>query len=123
MVFGKVVTIWKKGSSSDHLPLHAIDLLYFETLSWASLHGFRVCDFGSINRRTAENMAKGSNLSEAQAKSRDFFHISFGGTPVLLPEAYLYFPNPALSLGYRLLAGNQFTLRWLQKAAQKLEAG
>jgi lipid II:glycine glycyltransferase (peptidoglycan interpeptide bridge formation enzyme) len=123
LLFGKVATIWKKGSSPEHLELHAVDLLYHEALSWASSHGFRFCDFGSLSRRTAEDMTKGLTLSEAQPASRDFFHISFGGTPVLLPEAYLYFPNPLLRRAYRLLAGNDGTLKWLKKAAKKLEGG
>jgi hypothetical protein len=42
---------------------------------------------------------------------------------VLLPEAYLYFPNPLLRRAYRLLAGNDGTLKWLKKAAKKLEGG
>lgn len=123
LLFGKVVTIWKKGSSPEHLQLHAVDLLYHETLSWASSQGFRFCDFGSLSRRTAEDMNKGLTLSEAQPASRDFFHISFGGTPILLPEAYLHFPNPLLGWAYRLMTGNECALRWLKKAARKLEGG
>lgn len=121
--FGKVLTLWKKGTLPDRLHQHPMELLYHEALTWAHSHGYHLCDFLALARQTAEALINGLPLSAEQRASRDTFNLGFGGTPMLLPEAYLHFPNPALSLGYRLLTGNSFTLGWIKKAAQKLENG
>jgi lipid II:glycine glycyltransferase (peptidoglycan interpeptide bridge formation enzyme) len=121
IAFGEVLTFWKKGSLPERLRQHPMELLYHEALAWAHSRGYRSCDFLSLGRQTAESLIKGVPLSAGQKAGRDIFNLGFGGTPVLLPEACLHFPNPALSLGYRLLAGNEFTLRWLKKAARRLD--
>lgn len=117
IAFGEVLTLWKKGSLPEDLTVHPMEMLYHEAFAWAHCRGYRFCDFLSLGRWTAECLLRGLPLSEEQKRSRDIFNLGFGGAPVLLPEAYLYFPNPALSLAYRLLAGNECTLRWVKKAA------
>jgi lipid II:glycine glycyltransferase (peptidoglycan interpeptide bridge formation enzyme) len=121
IAFGEVLTFWKKGSLPERLRQHPMELLYHEALAWAHSRGYRFCDFLSLGRQTAESLIRGVPLSAGQKAGRDIFNLGFGGTPILLPEACLHFPNPALSLGYRLLAGNEFTLKYFKKAARKLE--
>jgi CelD/BcsL family acetyltransferase involved in cellulose biosynthesis len=123
IAFGEVLTLWKKGSLPEMLTLHPMELLYHDAFGWANSRGFRFCDFLSLQRRTAECLLKRLPLEEEQKHSRDIFNLGFGGAPVLLPEAYLHFPNPVLSAGYRLLTRNEWTMRWLKKAARKLEGG
>ena len=121
--FGGILTFWKKGSLPERLPQHPMELLYHEALAWANSRGYRFCDFLALGRQTAEALITGEPLSVEQRRSRDIFNLGFGGAPVLLPEAYMHFPNPALSVAYRSLAGNECTLRWMKKAAQKLNIG
>lgn len=123
IAFGEVLTLWKKGSTPEHLTLHPMELLYHEAFAWAHSRGCRCCDFLALGRQTAERLLQGLPLSEEQKRSRDIFNLGFGGTPALLPEAYLHFPNPLLGMAYRLLAGNDGTLKWLKKAARRLEGG
>jgi hypothetical protein len=123
IAFGKVLALWKKGSIPDRLGLHPMESLYHDAFAWAASRGFHFCDFLSLQRRTAECLLRKLPLTGEQKHSRDIFNLGFGGTPVLLPEAYLHIPNPLLALGYRLLASTPFTLGWLKKAVRTLEAG
>lgn len=113
--WGDAVTIWKKGSLPEHLHRHPMELLYHETFLWAHRQGYRYCNFGGVERRTAETLIQGLPLSDNQKRSRDFFHLKFGGNPVLFPEAYLHFSNPLARRAYRLLAKNEWALRYLNK--------
>jgi hypothetical protein len=76
-----------------HREIHPNDLLYYDTLHWACLKGFKHCDCGSINKGIARKVMSGEGLSEREKKSRDVFHLRFGGAPKWLPPARLYFPN------------------------------
>ena len=112
--FGKQVSLWKKGSMPEFFPLHAMELLYHETFSWAHAHGYKYCDFGALNRGIAESLIQGKPLSFDQKKSRDIFNLGFGGQPVLLPEAYIYFSNLLLTI-YRLFIRGGLGARYLKK--------
>lgn len=117
--FGKIVRFWKKGSMPEHLHLHPVEMLYHEAMSWACSKGYHYCDFVSIDRKIAESLINGISLTENQKKSRDFFNLGFGGHPVILPEAYIYFPNSLLFNGYRLLIDNDFIFRYFKKGLNK----
>ena len=115
MRWGDVLTLWKKGSLPEHFHGTPMELLYYETFLWAHQKGYRYCDFGSVNLHTAETLIQGMPLSEEQKTSRDFFNLKFGGNPVLLPGAYLYFSNPLGRWAYRLLRKNEWAQRYLNK--------
>ena len=91
--YGDCLTVWKKGwngAAADVRPNHG---LYHETLLWARDAGYRVCDFGGLERGIAATLLRGEPLSPEQRAGRDFFNLSFGGRPVLLPRALILFPN------------------------------
>jgi lipid II:glycine glycyltransferase (peptidoglycan interpeptide bridge formation enzyme) len=103
-VFGNRVTLWKKGwtSSDDHLrPNH---LLYYDTLCWAQRTDAQFCDFYATRRDIVEALLRGDALTAEQSKSRDRFHLGFGGKPTLLPPAFIFFPSKVLCLAYRLVS-------------------
>ena len=104
--FGERVTIWKKGWSGAYPNLHANSLLYYESLNWARRAGFRRLDFAGMGRSRAEHLLALQEPSEKEIKDRDVFHLSFGARPRLLPQALIYWSNPALRFLY-----SQY-LRW-----------
>lgn len=87
--YGKRVTLWKKGWTSDDGNRRPNHLLYHETLEWAQAAGYSFCDFYSVRRDIAERLLRGEELLEEQARSRDRFHLGFGAKPVLLPQAWV----------------------------------
>jgi len=121
--FGEVLTLWKKGSLPERLSLHPMELLYHEAFAWGHSCGYRFCDLGGLNRQIAERRIAGLPLTDEQKRSRDQFKLGFGGDPVLLREAFLYFPNRALSTGFRLMTATSLTRGWLLHAARRLESG
>lgn len=100
--FGDRVSLWKKGWTSESSDLRPNHLLYYDALCWAQREGAKICDFYSLRRDIAEALLAGRPLTEAQSRSRDRFHLGFGGRPVLLPPAYIHFRSPVLRVAYRL---------------------
>jgi lipid II:glycine glycyltransferase (peptidoglycan interpeptide bridge formation enzyme) len=102
--FGSRVTLWKKGwagSEANRRPNH---LLLYESLQWASAQGCTSVDFAGLNPAIAQALNNGRPLNDTQEESWDSFNVGFGGVPVLLPPALIFFRNPALRLAYRGLA-------------------
>jgi lipid II:glycine glycyltransferase (peptidoglycan interpeptide bridge formation enzyme) len=102
--YGDRLTIWKKGwngAAADARPNHG---LYHETLLWARDAGYRVCDFGGLERGIAATLLRGEPLSPEQRAGRDFFNLTFGGRPVLLPRPLILFPSRLYRLAHRLMS-------------------
>lgn len=105
--FGKRYTLWKKGWTGQHKDCHVNSLLHYENLEWACAHGYREVDFVAMNRNVARSVLEGKPLTDEQNRTRDRFHLGFGGTPLLLPESQIWFANPCLRYGYRLIFGRR----------------
>ena len=99
--FGDRLTLWKKGWTSQNQKLRPNHLLYFEAMCWGQSQGLAFCDFYSVRRDIAESLLRGEKLDADQNRSRDRFHLGFGGTPQLLPRPCVYFPSSLLRLAYR----------------------
>lgn len=100
ILFGKKVNLWKKGWNSKYSDRYPNDLLYYETLHWARSNNYNHCDVVSFNRGIADALQNGKPLSNVQKKSRNIFHVRFGGMPKLLPPARIWIANPLLRIGY-----------------------
>jgi len=101
LIFGQLVTVWKKGWDGSHREWHPNELLEEESLSWAQARGYRACDFCSFNRTVAERMLSGAVIPDSALSSRDAYHLRFGGRPKLLPRSLVMLSNPVLSWVYR----------------------
>lgn len=113
--FKDIVYVWKKGANQEDLKHHPVDLLYHDVFCWAHTKGSRCCDFCSMDRTIAENLKNGMPLTKEQLASRDFYHLRFGGKPILMPGAYVYFPNPLARLAHRGLLKSPPLLRVMKK--------
>jgi peptidoglycan pentaglycine glycine transferase (the first glycine) len=100
--FGNRHTLWKKGWNEACGLSHPNELLHWESLEWAGKRGYKICDFGSLDRGIAESLIEGKELSAYQKKTRHFFNIGFGGAPALLPRAAVWFGNPIYRKAYAL---------------------
>ncbi|HVT98484.1 MAG TPA: GNAT family N-acetyltransferase [Acidobacteriaceae bacterium] len=101
LLFGKTVTLWKKGWSGAEKRLSPNDVCVYECIRWASEAGYSWCDFTSFDRKMAEAMLAGQTLTEEQKQSRYVNFFRTGGRPVLLPKAQVWVPNRILRAGYR----------------------
>lgn len=95
-IFGKRVTLWKKGWSGEGADLKPNESLYAEAFSWAHRNGFAWCDFGGLRRDIADSLLAGKPLTESQTKSRDMFNIRFGGIPKLMPQTMIYIKSKVI---------------------------
>lgn len=102
--FGERVTIWKKGWNGQHRDCHPNRLLNFEGLVWACEKRFRYWDFAALDPEIAANLLSGRPLSEVQKRSRDMFHLGFGGEARLLPASCIWINNSILRFGYKAIA-------------------
>jgi lipid II:glycine glycyltransferase (peptidoglycan interpeptide bridge formation enzyme) len=101
LCFGDRVTFWKKGWSGAHRERHPNQLVMFDAIRWAQSRGFRQFDCLAMHHDTAVSLLNGRPLSNTQKSARDFFLLGYGGTPVLLPESWVYFGNPVLRFLYQ----------------------
>jgi hypothetical protein len=111
--FGKRVTLWKKGWNASHPELHANSMLAYDAFQWAMQQGYEECDFVAVKPDIARAVLNQVPLSESQRKTRDLFNLRLGGKPKLLPDAWIYIPNPALRLLYK--QGSRFRFFWKMK--------
>ena len=118
IAFGKTLTGWKKGWAATGGERNPNDLSLYEGLKWAAENDFEFCDFSAFDRQMALRILAGEPLSPQQEGSRHMFHVRFGGSPRLLPEARVYFPNPLIRSAYRVV----FRKR-LQQAERELKLG
>lgn len=109
LCFGDRVTFWKKGWSGGHHERHPNQLVMFDAIRWAQSRGFRQFDCLAMHHDTAVSLLNGLPLSDTQKSARDFFLLGYGGTPVLLPESYIYISNPVLRLIYRIVMASTWT--------------
>lgn len=100
ILFGKKVSLWKKGWNFKHPECYPNDLLYYEILHWACSNNFNHCDFVAFDRSIADAMQMGAPLTDAQEKSRHIFNLRFGGVPKRLPPARIWIVNPLMRVGY-----------------------
>jgi CelD/BcsL family acetyltransferase involved in cellulose biosynthesis len=102
IAFGKTLTQWKKGWTSTESQRNPNDLITYEALQCASERGFLFYDFSAFDRQMGIAMLNGESLTAEQERSRYMFFTRFGGSPRLLPEARVYFPNPLIRSAYRV---------------------
>ncbi|GAB4233262.1 MAG: hypothetical protein Kow00109_05960 [Acidobacteriota bacterium] len=92
LFWGERCSLWKKGWSGEFPERHPTAALYWEALTCAKARGYSRADFGGLARPLAEAILREGKLPEAARRSRDFFNLGFGGTPVLLPLPYAWSP-------------------------------
>jgi hypothetical protein len=61
--------------------------LKWHAILWAKKQGLRWFDFGGLRTDNAKAMLAGRSLNQATAGGSDYFKISFGGDPFLMPQA------------------------------------
>jgi len=108
LCFGDRVTFWKKGWSGAHRDKHPNQLVMFEAIEWSQQHGYKNFDCLAMSRDTAESILAGKELSAEQRQQRDFFLLGYGGTPVLLPDSWVFIPNSVARIVYCSLAKSRF---------------
>jgi peptidoglycan pentaglycine glycine transferase (the first glycine) len=101
LCFGGRVTLWKKGWSGEHRDRNPNQLLIFEAIEWSHRNGYKCVDFVSLNPELAVALLRGETPSEDQKKSRDFVHLSYRGTPMMLSESKIYIANPVARFAYQ----------------------
>lgn len=104
ILFGRHATAWKKGWNGHYPELYVNRLLNAEGMDWAYHHGYSTWDYSALDRRIAIQIMRGGPLSEHQKKSRHMFNLGFGGTPLLLPNAWVWFPNKLLRKTYQFVS-------------------
>lgn len=100
--FGDTAYLWKVGWSGDHPEACPNHLLRWESIKFAAEAGFKRYDFMSFPVEGARALLAGAPFPDLE-KTRQWFHIGFGGKPVLLPPARVYLSSKPARLAYRCL--------------------
>ncbi|MFM1944918.1 MAG: hypothetical protein RI897_3900 [Verrucomicrobiota bacterium] len=101
--FGRRFSLFKTGWNGAQPKSHPNELLDGESLAWAAKHGYELADWVGISKDLAQAAKTDPDWKENHRISpRDGYVLHFGGSPVLLPPALLYIPNPVLRFAYKL---------------------
>ncbi|MBL9135935.1 MAG: GNAT family N-acetyltransferase [Verrucomicrobiales bacterium] len=117
LLVGSKIYIWKKGWNGQHARLYPNALLYQECLEWGCAQGYREVDFMGLDRRVADAMLGGEALGSEVLRSRDQFHLGFGGKPRRLPSSYLWIANPVVRFALGGLLARPWGRRVLKRMA------
>jgi lipid II:glycine glycyltransferase (peptidoglycan interpeptide bridge formation enzyme) len=121
--FAGVVTRRLAGwNSAIRSPAHVNEALEWAAIQWARSINARYYDLGGFDRDCAERILNKLPLEPYSLTSHHNFKWGFGGTPVLLPRAYIHLANPSLNrlahwFGPSLLQSNQ-----VRKLAHRLRS-
>lgn len=113
-VFVSKVSAW----SGRHGDLYPNELLEWHVISAAQDAGFSYYDFEGFDRAAAERID--SHGGGQPQRSADSFKLKFGGSVVLLPKAYDYFPNPLLRSTYGRVYRVLTSAGWPRKFVDRL---
>lgn len=109
--FGDTASLWKVGWSGDHPEACPNHLLRWESIKYAAEAGAKRYDFMSFPVDAAKAaLLAGAPFPDLE-KTRQWFHIGFGGKPVLLPPARLYLPSKPARLTYRFFCALRGSFR------------
>ncbi len=78
------------------------DAVFWAAIEWAKATGYRLFDFGGVDRTVGEAVQAGDGLSEAIVHSPWFFKLKYGGRLVLSPVTYISLLNPVLMKAFNL---------------------
>jgi lipid II:glycine glycyltransferase (peptidoglycan interpeptide bridge formation enzyme) len=70
---------------TDALKMNVPSAIAWHAILWAREQGLRWYDFGGIKPETAQALLAGQSLDQQGAGGCDFFKISFGGEPIMMP--------------------------------------
>lgn len=76
--------------SSEARAAQPNSLLNWHLVNWAKAYGFRFLDFGGLSLDIAEGLSNGTASKEDFIHHHDYFKLSMGGTPTLLPRTYVH---------------------------------
>lgn len=100
--FGDTVIAKTLGWSGQYAEKRPNDAVFWASIQWSKIHGYRYYDFEGIDRRGAEIMVSGQPLPEELQHTPDFIKLGYGGQVSLIPKAYDLIPNPLFRWPYRI---------------------
>lgn len=92
--FADTVTARLSGWTGEWPHLHGSAACEWEAIRWAKQAGYRLYDFGGVDRAFAQAMLAGEPLPETMLRSPSGYKASFGGRAELYPGAWQRTPNP-----------------------------
>lgn len=98
--FGETLVSKLAAWSGEYSELHPNELLEWSVIQWAKAHGYHYYDFEGINLAAAKALLAHQPLPAALTQSATSFKLSFGGQPIIFPQAVERFSNPMLHWCY-----------------------
>jgi Acetyltransferase (GNAT) domain len=110
-----------RNSQASNLSVPAA--LKWYAMLWAKEQGIRWFDFGGIRVENARALLEGRSLDQATAGGSDFFKISFGGEPFLMPPAVEDARPRTALLVYDLAQRSERGRAFMRKLQRRLRGG
>jgi len=103
--YGNTVIGKAFGWSGHYAKRKPNDAVLWAAIQWAKAHGFHYFDMGGIDRKGAELILSGQPLPEPLHRTPDMFKLGYGGSPILLPQSYIFVPCLLLRWFFNLIFG------------------
>jgi lipid II:glycine glycyltransferase (peptidoglycan interpeptide bridge formation enzyme) len=103
LAFGDTAICKKRGWSGEFGNLRPNEVAEWEVIQWAKEAGYRYYDFEGIQLRAAESVLRGEPLAEQSVEPDTNYKLKFGGDVRIFPEPLVYFSNPLIRWGHRVV--------------------
>jgi hypothetical protein len=113
--FGHTLVSKLAAWSGNEAELHPNELLEWAVIQWAKAQGYHYYDFEGIHPAAAKALLAQQPLPSFLAQSATSFKLSFGGHPILLPQALDRVFNPVLQWLYQAVFQRTAEWPWTKK--------
>ncbi|MCE7986083.1 MAG: peptidoglycan bridge formation glycyltransferase FemA/FemB family protein [Caldilinea sp. CFX5] len=118
--FGDTLVSKLAAWSGEHGELHPNELLEWWVIQWAKAQGYRYYDFEGIQPAAAKALLANQPLPDNLVQSATSFKLSFGGQPVIFPQAVDRFFHPVLHWLYLTVFQRVTAWPWTQELIYRL---
>lgn len=119
--FGDTVWCKRRGWSGEFANAHPNEALEWAGIQWAKAAGYRYYDLEGINLRDAEYAIRGEPIPDELADAPSSYKLGWGGKVQMLPGALVYFSNPLLRWGHRVIYPKVANWKVIHHLAEKVK--
>jgi lipid II:glycine glycyltransferase (peptidoglycan interpeptide bridge formation enzyme) len=119
--FGDTVWCKRRGWSGEFANAHPNEALEWAGIQWAKAAGYRYYDLEGINQPDAEYSLRGEPIPNELADAPSSYKLGWGGNVQMLPGALVYFSNPLIRWGHRVVYPKVASWKMIHHLAERVK--
>jgi lipid II:glycine glycyltransferase (peptidoglycan interpeptide bridge formation enzyme) len=95
LAFGDATLLLEHGWA-ERRDIRTNERAYWEAIAWSKSNSYRWCDLNGLDPEIARTIVNNEPVTDEMKHNWSFFKLGFGGSVILLPDAYDYIINPVI---------------------------